>query len=245
MWGNRRRVSRYYTCQPDHQRSSGIPEGHPPHVYVGEPALLTGVTGYLAVAVYGPDRLQYWHDALADADAPDPVAPARDRAAELEAEIAEPERQVRQQLLNLEAPEVSQSFRHRVAARIDELDTKIASQKAALDRLRADTPDAPPTLEVVAGLLTDIPIRSDEFAELSQPELRGLLDSLQFEGRYNPDQHAVDVSVTLHAEGEDSQVWFAPPACHNAKPNPLVKGPTIRLPAIHAKVRREGYRKDG
>jgi uncharacterized coiled-coil protein SlyX len=187
-------------------------------VYVGEPALLTGVTGYLATAVYGPDRLQYWKDALADADTLDPAAPAHERATELEAEIAE-------QLLNLESPDVSQAFRHRVAARIDELDTQITSQKAALDRLRADTPAAPPTLEVVAGLLQDVPFRSDELAELSQPELRGLLDSLQFEGRYHPDQHAVDVSVTLHAEMDDSQVWFAPPAGRQKHGNAALVGP--------------------
>lgn len=29
-------------------------------------------------------------------------------------------------------------------------------------------------------------------------------------------------------------------ACHNANPNPLVEGPMIRLPAVHAKVRRAG-----
>jgi hypothetical protein len=33
------------------------------------------------------------------------------------------------------------------------------------------------------------------------------------------------------------------PAGHNTNPNPLVTGPTTRLMARNAKVRRDGYRK--
>jgi hypothetical protein len=33
------------------------------------------------------------------------------------------------------------------------------------------------------------------------------------------------------------------PTEQNGNPNPLVEGPTIQLAGVHAKVRREGYRK--
>src|SRR6266511_3876728 len=46
MWGNHRRSSVYYSCQPSHQRSANIPAGHPAHVYLGEPALHEAVTGF-------------------------------------------------------------------------------------------------------------------------------------------------------------------------------------------------------
>jgi hypothetical protein len=37
--------------------------------------------------------------------------------------------------------------------------------------------------------------------------------------------------------------FLAHPTGHNTNPTPLVTGPTIRLMARNAKVRRDGYRK--
>jgi len=36
---------------------------------------------------------------------------------------------------------------------------------------------------------------------------------------------------------------LAPPASHNANLEPLVEGPAISLAGLHAKVRREEYRR--
>jgi hypothetical protein len=47
--------SRYYLCQP-HQRSTAIPAGYPTTIDVGEKPLIEAVNGYLATAVFGPDR---------------------------------------------------------------------------------------------------------------------------------------------------------------------------------------------
>ena len=73
----RKQTILYYQCQP--ARICGRPPaaGHPAGIYVAETALLDGVTGFLATAVYGPGRASYWERALTATDAPDPAAPAR------------------------------------------------------------------------------------------------------------------------------------------------------------------------
>jgi hypothetical protein len=49
-----------------------------------------------------------------------------------------------------------------------------------------------------------------------------------------------DLSRTPGRWGNEIKV---DPTQHNTNPNPLVEGPTIRLPGVHAKVRRGGYRR--
>lgn len=90
MWGNARRRSSYYTCQPAHQRSASIPADHLPSVYLGEPAPHQALTQFLGHAVFGPDRAEYWRHCLqAAADHEDnPRPPHAERVAELEADTA-------------------------------------------------------------------------------------------------------------------------------------------------------------
>ena len=60
MWGNHRRHSTYYSCQPSHQRSKDIPADHPPHVYLNEQRLNDALFPFLATALFGPERTDYW-----------------------------------------------------------------------------------------------------------------------------------------------------------------------------------------
>ncbi|HZD00406.1 MAG TPA: zinc ribbon domain-containing protein [Actinomycetes bacterium] len=55
MWGNHRRRSVYYSCQPSHRRSANIPADHPPHVYLGEPTLHEAVTGSCPLRCSAPN----------------------------------------------------------------------------------------------------------------------------------------------------------------------------------------------
>ncbi len=83
MWGNHRRSSAYYSCQPSHQRSANIPAGHPAHVYLGEPALHEAVVGFLSTALFGPERQTYWRRRLADCESKQPAAPVGERPKEV------------------------------------------------------------------------------------------------------------------------------------------------------------------
>ncbi|MDA8357767.1 MAG: hypothetical protein M0Z95_16085, partial [Actinomycetota bacterium] len=67
---------------------------------------------------------------------------------------------------------------------------------------------------------------------------------------FQPADSAVDVAVTLYDRGGDTgedpaqvraEDWSAHLASQNANLGPVVEGPAISLPALHAKVRREGY----
>jgi hypothetical protein len=63
MWGNHRRNTTYYSCQPSHQRSKDIPVGHPSHVYLNEQRLNDALLPFLATALFGPERTDYWRPA--------------------------------------------------------------------------------------------------------------------------------------------------------------------------------------
>jgi len=94
MWGNRRPRSRYYSCQPSHQRAAHIPEGHPAHVYLNEPVLHAAVVGFLADAVFGSNRTDYWAHCLKAAADIGPAAPVLSRLQELQEEINDLERRI-------------------------------------------------------------------------------------------------------------------------------------------------------
>jgi site-specific DNA recombinase len=111
MWGNHRRRSTYYSCQPSHQRSKNIPAGHPPHVYLNEARLNDALLPFLANALFGPERIDYWRHCIDAAAEPERAVPAAARAQEIEVEIADLERRLGRQLLNLEADDVTASLR--------------------------------------------------------------------------------------------------------------------------------------
>jgi site-specific DNA recombinase len=244
MWGHRRKTSHWYGCQPSHQRGAGIPPTHPPLVYLNEQPLLDAVTRFLATNVYGPERHAYWNARLASADTPDPAAPARARARELQREVADLHARLDRQIRNLEDDDVSAEFRRRVAARVTTLEHDLAARQDTLRKLHAEI-DATPSLNAAAveRLLAAMPLLADALPQLPQADLRRVFDSLDLRCVYDPAAHAVDLAITLvGSPGDDAQVWDVPPAGHNTNPNPLVTGPAIRLTARHAKTRRDGYR---
>ena len=70
MWGNHRRRSTYYACQPSHQRSKDIPADHPQHVYLNEQRLNDALLPFLATALFSPERSGYWRTCLEAAAEP-------------------------------------------------------------------------------------------------------------------------------------------------------------------------------
>ncbi len=221
MWGNHRRQTTYYSCQPSHQRSKNIPADHPPHVYLNEQRLNEAVLPFLATALFSRERADYWRHCLDAAAKPERAAPAAARANEVEVEIADLERRLARQVLNLEADDVTQALRRRIGDRVAELEASIAERRERLAALANEAATEAPTFADVAPLLERLPILADRLACAPHGELRALFDALQMEVVFHPDENAVDVALTLcdrwHADAEGvlrerAEDWSAPPA---------------------------------
>ena len=220
MWGNHPRRTTYYSCQPSHQRSKDIPAGHPQHVYLNEQRLNDVLFPFLAAALFGPERTDYWRTCLEAAAEPGAAAPTAARAQEIEDEIADLERRLTRQLVNLEADDVTAALRRRVFQRVAELETAIAEGRERLVALARESVTEAPTLADVAPLLDRLPILADRLAEAPQGELRALFDALQLDVVYQPANSAVDVAVTLYDRGNETansapqvrvEDWSVPP----------------------------------
>jgi len=217
MWGNHRRRSSYYSCQPSHQRSANIPADHPPSVYLGEPVLHEALVDFMSTALFGPERQGYWRRRLADSGQGEETAPAKARLEELRAEITDLERRIERQVANLEAEDATPSLRRRVGARIAELEEALEERRQHTNALAAQVSEAPPTVADLTTALDRLPLLAERLQDLPQPELRALFDSQQLQIAFQPQTRTIDVEVTLVADeppdrdGETSQVWSVPP----------------------------------
>jgi len=217
MWGNRRRSSVYYSCQPSHQRSKNIPADHPAHVYLGEPVLHEAVAGFLSTALFGPERETYWRRRLAESEVERSTAPAADRLKEVTAEMANLQGRIERQVGNLEAEDTTPALRRRIGARIAELEESVEDHRRRAAALAQEAADAPPTAADLATALDQLPL-IERLPELPQVELRDLFDSLRLQVAFQPAVAAVDVEVVLFADeppdrrGEVAEVQSVPPA---------------------------------
>ena len=214
MWGKHRRNLRYYSCQPSHQRTkAAIPEDHPSTTYLPEPALTTAVCGFLGQALFGPERESYWQARIADATEEAPAAPAAQRLAEINTEIADLERRLSRQIANLEADDTTAALRRRIAERVGELEAAIADRRARVERLAAEMAEAPPTPAEMASLVERLPLIAEHLDQLPRERLRALYDSLQLAVTYQPATKTADLEVTVVVDEnsdqnrETSQVW--------------------------------------
>jgi len=210
MWGNHRRNTTYYSCQPSHQCSKDIPVGHPSHVHLNEQRLNDALLPFLATALFGPERADYWRHALHTATEPERTTPARERASEIEAEIADLERRVGRQLVNLEADDVTPALRRRVGERVAEMEAAIAERQEHLVALARASATEAPTLADIVPLLDRLPILASSLDTAPQGELRALFDSLQLDVVYQPADSAVDVAATLYDLGSETAQSAAP-----------------------------------
>lgn len=203
----RKQTILYYQCQPSRLRGRPLPAGHPSGVYVAEAALLDGVTGFLATAVYGKERASYWERVLAAIDAPDPAAPARARAEELDREVADLQARLRRQVLALEDEQTSAEARQPIAERIAELRRDLADRQTALAKIGSETPQPPPDPTAVRELLATLPLYGEDLRALPPERLRELLDSLYLTISYDHKGHTAQIEIALAAAGQgDHQV---------------------------------------
>ena len=214
MSGNIRRRTgrRYYFCYPHKQRTAKIPPDHPPTVYLGEPGLHEAITSWLSYAVFGPDRSTYWRQALAASTDQEHNrrAPVAARLAETTADVAELNRRLQRQVLNLEADDITPAARRQITTRIAELETAIGQRQADADHLRAELDSLPPDIDQTTAALARLPEVADNLADRPQPALRLLYDVLNIKIQYQPGEHAVDVEITL-TDAIGDTTTLAPP----------------------------------
>ena len=213
MWGGRP-ASRYYRCQPSHQRTKGIPADPPPMVHLGERPLLEAVSEWLTAAVFGPERLDYWREALAASAAPRPSSSARDRVGEIVAEIGDIERRIERQVLALEDDDAPPGLRRRVAERVAQLEAAADDRRATLARLRVEAAADEPTFDDVEAVLASMPVSGSDLRSLPQPELRMLFDSLNLAVTFHHETRKADIQVTLwrgQPNGADADTTDRPP----------------------------------
>jgi len=166
------------------------------------------------------------------------MAPAKERAIEIEAEIADLERRVGRQLVNLEVDDVISALRRRVGERVAEMEAAIAERQEHLVALARASATEAPTLADIVPLLDRLPILASSLDTAPQGELRALFDSLQLDVVYQPADSALDVAATLYDLGTEAaqpaaQVraagWWAPPAGLEPATRRLEGGRSIQL----------------
>ncbi|MGH3117920.1 MAG: hypothetical protein ACRDQ2_12575, partial [Gaiellales bacterium] len=116
----------------------------------------------------------------------------------VEAEVADLERRLSRQLLNLEADDPTPALRRRIATRVGELEDAIAERRQQLGSLADQAAEEPPAFADVAPLLSRLPHLADQLHNMPQRQLRALFDSLQLEVHYQPGEQAIDVALILY-----------------------------------------------
>ena len=130
------------------------------------------------------------------------AAPAEERTAKIEAEIADLERRLTRQLVDLEADDVTAALRRCVGQRVAELEDAVAERRERLVALARESATEAPTSPDVAALLDRLPILTTSLDAAPQGEMRALFDALQLDVAHQRAEAAVDVTVTLYDRGD-------------------------------------------
>ena len=130
------------------------------------------------------------------------AAPAEERTAKIEAEIADLERRLTRQLVDLEADDVTAALRRCVGQRVAELEDAVAERRERLVQLARASATEAPTLGDVAPLLDRLPILATSLDATPPGDPRALFDSLQLDIVHQRAEAAVDVTVTLYDRGD-------------------------------------------
>jgi hypothetical protein len=214
MWGKTRPSGVYYQCQVTHQRSANMPADHPATVHLSEAKLNRAVLDFLATAIFGPEREEYWRHCLTMANEDQTNWPVENRRLELEKEVVDLEARLERQVLSLEAEDATPALRKRVAQRIAELDEALADRSHRLDQLAPQAPPEAPQFGDVAELLSKLPLIASRLRELPTAELRQLFEGLQLQVTYHHEKKEADVEIVPHkglVPRDGAQVCPVPP----------------------------------
>ncbi|WP_203935325.1 recombinase family protein, partial [Virgisporangium ochraceum] len=200
MSGNARGTGRrYYSCFVHKQQPSKIPPDHPPTVNLPEPNLHDALTNWLSHALFGPDRVDYWRQCLRKAKTNANKISIPERLAEIDTEIADLERRLNRQILNLETDDLTSTARTQIVARIGDLETAITARKDAAAVLRAEHDQRPQDIEDIESALQRLPELGEQLRDLPQRTVRRLYDALDLRISYDPADRTLDIELTLTA----------------------------------------------
>ena len=198
-------------------------------MYLNEQRLNDALFPFLATALFRPERSDYWRTCLEAAAEPERAAPRKEHAEEIEAEIADLDRRLTRQLVNLEADDVTAALRRRVGQRVAELEDAICERRERLVALAWESAAEAPTLADVAPLLDRLPILASSLDAAPQGELRALFDALQLDVIFQPADSAVDVAVTLYDRGGEAGAVAAQVGAEDSAPPAGLEPATVCL----------------
>jgi hypothetical protein len=205
------------------------------------------VIEFLQTHLFGPGRREGLARAMEEND------PERDghhdEAERLKSELVELAARIRRQVSHLEALEADTDAGAEIRNRLRELaalKTRRERELGAAERALATRPDRERAQELV-DLLPQLDV---DAALLADESFREMLAALDFRATYEPDRSELKVRATLGLEllpvsgdGMSSPLSVHPTGQYS-KRYPQVEGQMLRLSGRHAKLRREGYRKD-
>ena len=196
MFGKSRHGVSYYACQPERNIGKAADERFPGHgsVWLREDDLLTGLSGFLAERIFGPDRRELLAEDLketgtqADTDRVARIVSLRNVLADVR---ARGERLMR----TLETQDDSNgSLFARIQERVAVLAREDRQHQEKLRTLEAEVASIP---LVEPALLDDLPTASIALSEVPEAVLRPFFESLRLQIRYDRRTHKATGQVSL------------------------------------------------
>jgi hypothetical protein len=162
---------------------ANIPEVHPRTVYLPEPVLHQAITGWLATAILGPERADYWNAALGATDDKEEREETCQRLAEIDRDVQDLTRRLHRQIVNLEDENLSTVARSQTCVRIGELEADLATLQAMAEQLRSQAESDTASPDEIATAVARLPQLAEALTGMPQPALRELYESLDLQVR--------------------------------------------------------------
>lgn len=198
MDGHYRNGVYYYRCDASKRRHrSLVPEDHPASVYLREDRAGEKVVRFLQNHVFGPERVPLLRASLSTSD-----PEADERRAEvqrLRSHLKEIRLRIKRLVANLEAEEPRSRVAREIRDRIDDLTEVESKKERELQAAEARTFERPDD-DLAAGILSALPLMEVDWEILSDDDFRDLLQTLNFEGRYDPKRKELHLKVVLLPE---------------------------------------------
>ncbi len=202
MEGSHQKGSNWYRCQYVSRRGEAAAEaaGHPRVLGIKEDVVLAALREFMAVRLFGPERLRLLGDELA-ASAGTEADPHEAERERLEAEEKKVEQALHRQALRMEEHDDPAHPVVKLAKqRIEELSSQSDSIAAALADLEiAELPTGPST-EQIEAMLADVPDLREALDAAEGEELAELLDAFDVSVSYDKPGRKLELSAALSSD---------------------------------------------
>ena len=197
MHGRHRRYSNYYVCDTNRRQPGLIPQDHPKSVYLGEKKASAKVIDFLQRNVFGSERLQLLRTALESSEPESDEA--GDEAERLRKELSNLRNRLKRLMASLEEEEPGSELLKDLKARLAELADLRAKKERELEAA-LEVVNQRPDPKTAESLMSALPLMVVDWERLSSEDFRDLLETINFEARYEPRTKILTVQVTLIPE---------------------------------------------